>query len=200
MHPNPAFRAKSREANEALIAEVGFGMIFAQTPSGPRVAHTPLVSTGTGAIRFHLANANPLTPHLVGAEVLAVVNGVDGYISPRWYPDMGEVPTWNYEATELSGTAQPLSYGDLEGLLAHIAAQHEARLPGGRQWRAEDVPQDKWDKLIGAISGFELTVTEWRHTSKLSQNKPEATRLNVAMGLEASGNLALARAMRGGES
>ena len=199
MHPNPAFRAKSREAHEALIAEVGFGMIFAQTPSGARVAHAPLVSTGAGTVRFHLANANPLTPHLAGAEVLAVVNGADGYISPRWYPDAGEVPTWNYEALEMSGTATPLARDDLAELLGHIGAQHEARLLGGPQWQPEDVPPDKWDKLIGAITGFELTVREWRHTSKLSQNKPEATRLNVAMGLEASGNHALALAMRGGE-
>ena len=197
MHPNPAFRAKSREAHEALIAEVGFGMIFAQTPSGARVAHTPLVSTGTGAVRFHLANANPLTPHLAGAEVLAVVNGTDGYISPRWYPAAGEVPTWNYFALEMSGTVAQLSNDELADLLGQIGAQHEARLPGGPQWQPADVPQDKWDKLIGAITGFELTVSEWRHTAKLSQNKPPATRLNVAKGLEATGNLALAQAMRG---
>jgi len=198
MHPNPAFRGTSRGAHETLVAEVGFGMIFAQTPTGPRVAHTPIVLAGTGAIRFHLANANPITPHLAGAEVLAVVNGVDGYISPRWYPAAGEVPTWNYVALEMVGTAAPLSQAGLAELLAEIGAQHEGRL-GGAQWQPDDVPQDRWDKLIGAITGFELTVREGRHTNKLSQNKPEPTRQAVAAGLEGSGNPALARAMRGGE-
>jgi len=196
MHPNPAFRFSSRSAHEALIAEVGFGMIFAATPSGPRVAHTPIVLTGEGAIRFHLSNGNPITPHLDGAAVLAVVNGPDGYVSPRWYPAKGEVPTWNYIALEMSGTAAKLPLDGLAELLSTIGAQHEPHLPGGPQWQAEDVPQDKWDKLIGAITGFELTITEWRPTYKLSQNKPEATRLAVADGLHGAGNPGLAQAMR----
>ena len=196
MHPNPAFRFESRAAHEALIAEVGFGMIIAHTPTGLRVAHTPIVSAGAGAIRFHLAKANPITPHLDGANVLAVVNGPDGYISPSWYPAKGEVPTWNYIALEMSGTAAKLPLEGLSQLLEHIGAQHEGRLPGGPQWQPDDVPPDTWDKLVGGITGFELTITEWRPTYKLSQNKPEATRLAVADGLDGAGNSALARAMR----
>ncbi len=33
MHPNAAFRTDDRALLEALIAEVGFGMVFAQTPT-----------------------------------------------------------------------------------------------------------------------------------------------------------------------
>ncbi|HEY7807874.1 MAG TPA: FMN-binding negative transcriptional regulator, partial [Croceibacterium sp.] len=43
MHPNPLFRTEDRALLEALVEEVGFGMIFAQTSDGPRVAHTPLL-------------------------------------------------------------------------------------------------------------------------------------------------------------
>jgi len=196
MHPNPLFRIDSRAVHEALIAEVGFGMIFAATPAGPRVAHTPIISTGTGTIRFHLANANALSPHLVGAEVLAVINGPDGYISPRWYAEPGQVPTWNYIALELTGSVIKLSREDLAHLLGEIGAQHEARLPGGPQWRPADVPQEPWDKMLGAITGYEMAVKEWRPTFKLSQNKPAATRTAIADGLAATGNPALAHAMR----
>lgn len=41
MHPNPAFRHEDRALLEALIAEIGFGMVFAATADGPRVAHVP---------------------------------------------------------------------------------------------------------------------------------------------------------------
>ena len=58
MHPNPAFRHPDRALHETLIDEVGFGMVFAQTPDGPRVAHTPILSTGDGAVQFHIARAN----------------------------------------------------------------------------------------------------------------------------------------------
>ena len=43
------------KCSQALIDEIGFGMVFATTPDGPRVAHTPLQWTGDGAVHFHLA-------------------------------------------------------------------------------------------------------------------------------------------------
>ena len=52
MHPNPLFRSDDRALLEALIDEIGFAMVFMTTPDGPRVAHTPLVSTGTGQVRL----------------------------------------------------------------------------------------------------------------------------------------------------
>ena len=102
MHPNAVFRLEDRTVLEALIEEVGFGMVFAQTPDGPRVAHVPIVSTGDGALHFHLARGNALTRHIAGNTALAVLNGPDTYVSPRWYSDRAQVPTWNYDALELS--------------------------------------------------------------------------------------------------
>ena len=52
MHPNAAFRHDDRALFEALIEEIGFGMVFAATPDGPRVAHTPLLSSRDGTVRF----------------------------------------------------------------------------------------------------------------------------------------------------
>ena len=72
MHPNRLFRTEDRDLLESLIEEIGFGMVFAQTPDGPRVAHVPLVSTGDGAVQFHLARANALTRHLAGTNALAM--------------------------------------------------------------------------------------------------------------------------------
>ena len=50
MHPNPTYHGEDRALHEALIDEIGFGMVFLTTPDGPRVAHTPLISTGDGAV------------------------------------------------------------------------------------------------------------------------------------------------------
>jgi len=80
MHPNPLFRSEDREVFEALIDQIGFGMVFLTTPDGPRVAHTPLMSTGDGAVQFHLARGNALTRHLDGATALVTVNGPDAYV------------------------------------------------------------------------------------------------------------------------
>lgn len=195
MHPNPAFRHDQRTVHDALIEQVGFAMIFAQAPDGPRVAHTPLVSTGDGAVQFHLSRGNALTRHLDGVIALAVVNGPDAYVSPRWYADGEQVPTWNYVALELEGRVRRMDADGLLGFLEALSAREEARLPGN-PWTMDKVPQAKLDKLRAGIVGFEMEVLAWRPTFKLSQNKPEADREGVIAALEAQGSPAIAGLMR----
>ena len=195
MHPNPAFRIDDRALHEALIEEIGFGMVFAQTGDGPRVAHTPLLSTGDGAVQFHLARGNALTRYLVGQEALVVVNGPDAYVSPRWYGDPAQVPTWNYVALELQGPVRRMAEEGLVGLLDALAARHEARL-GGEAWTRDKMDPAQFRKLLGAIAGFEMEVRAWRPTFKLSQNKPAEDRTRVADALAANGSPSLATLMR----
>jgi transcriptional regulator len=196
MHPNALFRVDDRALLESLVGEIGFGMVFAETPDGPRVAHAPLVSTGDGALHFHLARGNALTRHLAGRTALAVVNGPDAYVSPRWYADRGQVPTWNYLALELEGPVRQLEYDRLHALLLAIGEREEARIAAGEPWCAGEVPQKLWDGLAKGIVGFEMDVRAWRPTFKLSQNKPPAERLRVADALEAQGSPAIAALMR----
>ena len=195
MHPNPLFRSEDRSLLEALIEEIGFGMVFMTTPDGPRVAHTPLLSTGDGAVQFHLSRGNALTRWLDGGAALVTVNGPDGYISPRWYADRATVPTWDYVALELEGRVRRMDADGLEGLLNALILRHEARVEG-EPWRAEETPPDMWRKLLGAIVGFELEVLAWRPTIKLSQKKSAEERETIAAGLEASGAPGLAQLMR----
>lgn len=202
MHPNPLFRSEDRLLLETLIDEIGFGMVFLATPEGPRVAHTPLLSTGDGAVQFHLARANALTPHLDGATALVTVNGPDAYVSPRWYTNRDTVPTWDYVALELEGRVRRMAEEGLEALLHALIEKHEGRL-GGSPWLAEEASADMWAKLLRGIAGFELEILAWRPTLKLSQKKSPEERAAIAAGLEAAGSSALAQLMRtlaGGES
>jgi transcriptional regulator len=195
MHPNPLFRNDDRALHEALIEEVGFGMVFAQTGDGPRVAHTPIVSTGDGAVQFHLARGNALTRDLAGQEALVLINGPDAYVSPRWYADANTVPTWDYVALELQGPVRTMAEEGLLALLDAIAEQHEARIPG-EPWTREAVDPAKIRSLLPGIVGFEMEVRAWRPTFKLSQNKPPEDRAAIADALEAQGSPALAALIR----
>lgn len=195
MHPNPQFRHPDRALLETLIEEIGFGMVFAATSDGPRVAHTPLVSTGDGALQFHIARGNGLAKHLDGATALAVINGPDGYVSPRWYEDQGQVPTWNYVSLELEGRVRRMDSDGLLGHLEALSAREEARL-AGEPWTMDKSPPDYIRRLMAGIIGFELEILGWRETLKLSQNKSAEDRERVAAGLEASGSAAIAALMR----
>ncbi len=202
MHPNAAFRhdassgSEGRALLESLIEEIGFGMIFATTPDGPRVAHTPLLSTGGGTVRFHLARGNALTKHLDGMTALALINGPDGYVSPRWYADAQQVPTWNYVSLELEGKVRKMDSTGLEALLVDLSARHEARITEGIPWTMDKLEDRTKTGLMGAIVGFELEIQAWRPTLKLSQNKSPEERARVIAGLEAAGSVAMAQLMR----
>ena len=195
MHPNPLYRTDDRALCESLIEEIGFGMVFAQTPDGPRVAHTPLLSTGDGAVQFHLARGNALARHLEEQTALIVVNGPDAYVSPRWYANRDTVPTWDYVALELEGRVRRMDDEGLEAFLHAAIDKHEGRL-AGEPWRAEESSDKVWSGLFRGIMGFELEVLAWRPTLKLSQNKPAADRARIAEGLETAGHAALAHLVR----
>jgi transcriptional regulator len=198
MHPNSAFRHDDRALLESLLDEIGFGMVFAQTPDGPRVAHVPLLNTGDGAVQFHLARGNALARHLDGTTALAVVNGPDGYISPRWYPDGGaeQVPTWNYVALELEGRVRKMDEDGLVGLITALSDKHEARISSGKPWTMDKLSDARRRSLISAIVGFEMEVQAWRETLKLGQNKTSADRAALATGLEDEGARGIAHMMR----
>lgn len=196
MHPDPAFRSSDRALLETLIDEIGFGMVFAATPDGPRVAHTPLLSTGDGAVQFHLSRGNALTRHLDGQTALAVVNGPDGYFSPGWYVSEGQVPTWNYVALELEGRVRRMGADGLRGLLDGLSQRHEARSGADVPWSPADMPEGRLRAMLEGIAGFEMEILAWRPTFKLGQNKSAEDRAAVADRLEANGTPALAHLMR----
>lgn len=196
MHPDPAFRSDDRALLETLIDEIGFGMVFATTPDGPRVAHTPLLSTGDGAVQFHLSRGNALTRHLDGQTALAVLNGPDGYVSPGWHEAGGQVPTWNYVALELEGRVRRMDEDGLRGLLNALSLRHESRAAVAQPWRLDEMPNSRLAAMLDGIAGFELEVLAWRPTFKLSQNKSAADRAAIADQLEAGGSPALAHLMR----
>ncbi len=196
MHPDPLFRTENRALMEALVDEIGFGMIFATTPDGPRVAHTPVLWTGDGAIQFHLSRGNALARHLNGMTALAVVNGPEAYVSPRWYESTAEVPTWNYVTVEMEGRVRRMDGDGLEGLLEALSARNEARIAEGEAWTMDKVPPAALSRLKAGIIGFEMEVQAWRPTFKLSQNKSADERERVALGLDAQGSRAIAQLMR----
>lgn len=195
MHPDPRYRTDDRALCESLIDEVGFGMVFAATPDGPRMAHTPLLSTSGGAIQFHLARGNALTRHLEGETALIVINGPDAYVSPRWYGNRDTVPTWDYVALELEGRVRRMDDEGLEAFLHAAIERHETRLPG-TPWLSEESSDKAWSGLFRGIVGFEMEVLAWRPTLKLSQNKSAEDRARIAEGLETAGHGALAHLIR----
>jgi transcriptional regulator len=197
MHPNKAFRFDSDAAMLDWAFARGFAHVVAATADGPVVAHAPIVPAGDGAVRFHLARGNRLTSLLDGARVILSIAGPDGYISPNWYADpVQQVPTWNYVAVEIEGTARLLDEQGLVEQLDTLAALHEPRVIPENPWTRAKMDDDRFRAMLRAINGFEVTIEAVRGTRKLGQNKTEADRAGTVKGLNRSGNTALADLMR----
>jgi transcriptional regulator len=193
MHPAPQFRWDDRGAMRALVADMGFGTLFVQTPDGPRVAHVPAIFTGQDSIAFHLANANLAARALDGANAVFVVTGPDAYISPDWYGLADQVPTWNYLAVELEGRVDAMPPAELPALIDALSADREARLAPKPPWTRDKMTPGLFDRMLGAITGYTLAVSAWRGTHKMGQNKPAYARLAVADALGSDPVAALMR-------
>jgi len=135
----------------------------------------------------HVSRANPHWQDAAAdTESLAILPGVDGYISPSLYATKAQtgevVPTWNYEVVVAYGRLD--IHDDPAWLRSQVAAltdHHEARQQ--HPWSVDDAPESFVDRQLRAIVGVELVIARWEGKAKMSQNQPEANRRSVIAGL-----------------
>lgn len=187
MHPAPDFKVEDGEALTKWLAEHPFVTLAAAPEGRPLVAHVPLVLRREAerlTVDFHLSRGNALAPHIQrGFEAVMVGLGPDAYVSPDWYSDHLQVPTWNYVAVELEGSVAPLDQAQTVALLDDLAAQEEARLAPKPLWTRAKMEEGRFEAMLKGIVGGRLTVSRLEGTWKLSQNKSDADRAGVIAGL-----------------
>ncbi len=164
--------------------------------STPVVDHVPMLTLSApapfGHLRGHIARGNPLwLRHPAEREALAIFHGPQAYISPSLYPSKrrtGEVvPTWDYAVVHAHGTVRFIQDTDwLLELVSTLTDTNEAqRSP---PWKVADAPADYLRKQLGAIVGFEFSITRLTGKWKVSQNRDAADRQGVVDGLRAAGD------------
>jgi len=197
MHPSPAFRVEDEAVLLAHLAARPFVTLAAVVEGRPVVAHAPVVVRRLAdglALDFHLSRGNALAPALaVGFRAVAVSLGPEAYVSPDWYDDKDQVPTWNYVSVEAEGPVMALDDVGLVALLDALSAQEEGRLLPKRPWTRAKMSPGKFEKMTRAIIGARLTVERLEGITKLSQNKPQADRVGV---IDALGDHPIAGLMR----
>lgn len=167
------------------------------------VNHIPFVLDSAhgeyGVLRGHINRTNPVCKSLTTAkESIVVFQGAQSYISPSWYPSKEEhgkaVPTWNYVVVHAHGI--PRVVDDKDWLYEHLnnlTDQHESKRD--YSWKVSDAPEEFTAKMIRAIVGIEIPVSDLFGTWKTSQNKTTKDKEGVIKGLGSSEN-ALAREMK----
>ncbi len=144
----------------------------------------------------HLAGTDARKHELGSHEVVVVLQGPHGYISPSWYGETPHVPTWNFTVLHVHGRPEVLDPAGTYDVLSATVDHFEDRFP--EPWRLARV-ESYAHRIAAAVTGFRLPATKVTAKAKLSQDEREETVLRLADALESGRPHAgpeLARAMR----
>jgi len=186
------FEQQDEAAMAQLLQLHPLATVAWQAADGLSAEHLPLMwerGSGDGAhgtLRGHVARANPVWRAAAGAEVLAVFQGPQAYITPSWYPTKAEtakvVPTWNYAVVHLHGVLRITEDAAwLRALVERLTDTHEASR--AQRWQVGDAPADYIEMMLRAIVGIEIEVVRMQGKWKVSQNRNAPDRAGVAAGL-----------------
>jgi transcriptional regulator len=145
-----------------------------------------------GTLRCHVARANPVwRSHRSEVEAMVVFQGVQGYISPAYYPSKAAtgkvVPTWNYVTVHAHGPLRAIEdVAWLRRFVEQLTDRHEAdrtRATGEPPWKVSDAPAAFVDSQLKAIVGIEIPISRIEGKWKASQNRLPEDRAGVVDGL-----------------
>ena len=120
----------------------------------------------------HCAKPNPHWRYLLTRpKAVVTFMGPHAYMTPRVYPDLVRVPTWNYMAVHCTIEAKIIEhFEDKDRLLKHLIADHDPAYAD--QWRG--LGEDYQHKMMNGIVAFELRILSMQCKVKLNQHRPEA--------------------------
>ena len=135
-----------------------------------------------GLLRGHVVRKNHLAHVASGTELLAVFQGPNAYISPRWYVNgqqSGRVaPSWNYSTVHASGPVRFID--DPAWVHAHLSALTDAQeSERERPWRLAEAPAEFIDGLVQRLVGVEIKIARVEGKRFLSQQRTPADRENI---------------------
>lgn len=176
MYLPPQFKSDDRALALELMRSHPFASLISTDDEGlPYVTHLPLHAREEGdqlVLLGHVAKPNPHWKYLA-ARPKAVVTflGPHAYMSPKVYPDLQRVPTWNYLAVHCTASATLIDEPEAkDALLKKLIGDHEPAY--AQQWR--DLGEEYQRKMLMGIAAFGLRVTTLQCKLKLNQHRPEA--------------------------
>lgn len=203
MRQNPSFTLASEDGVKRLIREHPWATIVSMTDAAGLVAsHYPVLldEDADGIVLLtHVGRPDEQVHELGQHEVLVIVQGPHGYISPGWYDANPAVPTWNFVTAHLHGTPQLLEPDENLRVLDALVDHFEQRLAVPRGMRSTPENAAYAERISAGTVGLRIPITRFVAKNKMSQNKPAETVDRIIGELEGDGpyaSAALAAEMR----
>lgn len=174
MRHTPTFVLSDVDEVKRLVRENPWATIVAHTAAGLVASHYPVVLEEDAAdpdalvLVSHVGRPDERSLELGEHEVMVIVQGPHGYVSPGWYPAEQIIPTWNHVTAHLWGTPEILSDDENFRVLGELVDHFERVMPEPSTLTLDDAGSRRVAK--GTV-GIRLRVTRFDARAKLSQNK-----------------------------
>ena len=144
MRQNPSFAMTDVAELRRLIDQNPWMTLVSDTPDGLVASHYAVLldeDRDDLTIVGHVGKPDDMIHGLGERELLVVVQGPHGYISPGWYGEVQSVPTWNFVSAHLSGIPEVLTPEENLQVLDRLVARFEGRMPEPRlMWERPNDP------------------------------------------------------------
>lgn len=191
MYTPSSFKEENPDILFDLIEEHNFGIIFSQHEDQPEATHLPFLvhreKGKHGTLIAHFAKANKHWKKLdESKDVLVVFQGPHSYISPAWYVNRAEVPTWNYATVHVFGKPKVIEdISELNKMVKQLTHFHENQENTG--WKLDEVPEKDYNTDLKAIVGLKIVISKMEGKFKFNQNKTDKDQKSVIAKMDDSG-------------
>lgn len=143
----------------------------------------------------HFGRNNPQWQALARApHATVLLIGVNGYVSPSWFADRTQAPTWNYTCARFDVNIEIRDTQDDAGtLLRGLTDDMEAGRPAA--WSTADMGA-RYDRLAVGVVGFHGRIIATQSRFKLGQDERPDVFADILRGLDVHGDHDLAAWMR----
>jgi transcriptional regulator len=192
MRHTPTYVLTDPHEVKRLIRENPWATIVSNTANGLVASHYPVVLEDTEdgiSIVSHVGRPDEQLHELGQHEVLVIIAGPHGYISPSWYENDEFVPTWNHVTAHLYGVPEILSDEENFAVLGGLVDHFEQRMPNPVSLALDE---EQARRIAKGTVGLRLRVTRFDARLKLSQNKKPEVVERIIAALEGDGPYASA--------
>lgn len=190
MRHTPAYIVTDPEEVKRLVRENPWATIVSNTAKGLVASHYPVMLEEDAdgiSIVSHVGRPDDRALELGAHEVMVIIQGPHGYVSPGWYDGKPAVPTWNHVTAHLYGTPQILTDEENWQVLSNLVDHFEHELP---EPNLLEHNEEYGRRIMSGTVGFRLIVERFEARAKLSQGKSAEVVGNVMSELEHGENYA----------
>jgi transcriptional regulator len=186
MRHNPVHATTDPDAVRDLVRVNPWSTIVSFGPDGLVASNYPVLLDEESeelALLTHVGRPDEEVHGFGDTEVLVIVQGLHGYVSPSWYgPDATRAPTWNFSVAHCHGVPEVLgaeeNLATLTRLVERFEREVEEPLYLDQEWGAQ---------IAKGTVGLRIPVTQFTCKRKLSQDKDDVSRRQVIAKLREPG-------------